>query len=86
MSEHNIQRAAERLAGAIAQRATVMPIRDLIDLSDVKSAYEVQAINVRSATSSPLLPRPSRARAGCGSRCRSPGETAGCGRGRRSRR
>ena len=52
MSEHNIQRAAERLAGAIAQRATVMPIRDLIDLSDVKSAYEVQAINVRSATSS----------------------------------
>jgi 2-keto-4-pentenoate hydratase len=49
MSQRAIQQAAERLAEAVRSGVPVAPIRDLIELSDVHSAYAIQAANVKQA-------------------------------------
>jgi 2-keto-4-pentenoate hydratase len=50
MSKKAIQQAAERLAEAVTSGTPVAPIRDLIELSDVNSAYAIQAANVQKAS------------------------------------
>lgn len=49
MNERAIQQAAERLAEAVRSGTPVAPIRDLIEISDVNSAYAIQAVNVQHA-------------------------------------